>query len=105
MLVGWRWAMSEFTVVDWPERSRYELRDGDEVAGFVKYDRHPDHLDLVHTEILPAFEGRGLGGRLVAGILADVRAKGGRIVASCPFVARYLTKHPEHADLEVGRPG
>jgi predicted GNAT family acetyltransferase len=97
--------MSEFTVVDRSERSRYEIRIGDDLAGFVKYERHPDHLDLVHTQILPAFEGRGLGGRLVAGILEDVRATGGRIVASCPFVAAYLTKHPEHADLEAGRRG
>jgi predicted GNAT family acetyltransferase len=97
--------MFEFTIVDRSERSRYEIRTGDELAGFVKYERHPDHLDLVHTEILPAFEGRGLGGRLVAGLLADVRAKGGRIVASCPFVSRYLAKHPENADRGVGRRG
>jgi uncharacterized protein len=96
--------MSEFAVVDRPELSRYEIRVDDEVAGFVKYERHPDHLDLVHTEILPAFEGRGLGGRLVAGILDDVRAKGERIVPSCPFVASYLSKHPEHADLQASRP-
>jgi uncharacterized protein len=96
--------MAESTVVDRPERSRYELRVAGKLAGFVKYERHPDHLDLIHTEVLPAFEGKGLGGRLVAGILDDVRAKGERIVPSCPFVASYLTKHPEHADLQVSHP-
>jgi predicted GNAT family acetyltransferase len=91
--------MSEFTVVDQPQLSRYEIRVGDEVAGFLQYLRRPDHLNLVHTEIGSAYEGQGLGGRLVAGVLADVRAGGGRIVASCPFVVSYLDKHPDQADL------
>jgi predicted GNAT family acetyltransferase len=93
--------MSEFTVVDQPRLSRYEIRVGDEVAGFLQYLRRPDHLNLVHTEIDPRFAGRGLAGRLVAGVLADVRAGGGRIVASCPFVVAYLEKHPDQADLVV----
>jgi predicted GNAT family acetyltransferase len=91
--------MSEFVVVDQSELHRYEIRVDGKVAGFVRYVRHPDHLDLVHTEIGPAFEGRGLAAKLVAGVLADVRAAGGRIVPSCPYVAAYLKKHPDQADL------
>ena len=49
--------MSEPEVVDVPERSHYELRLGDEVAGVVAYTRHGDVLDLVHTEIEPGHEG------------------------------------------------
>jgi uncharacterized protein len=94
--------MSEFAVVDHPQLSRYEIRVDGEVAGFVRYLRRPDHLDLVHTEIASRFEGRGLARRLVAGVLDDVRANGGRIVASCPYVAAYLRKHPEQADLVAG---
>ena len=94
--------MSDVAVVDHPERSRYEIRVDGEVAGFVKYVRHPDRLNLVHTEIDSRFEGRGLAGRLVKGALEDVRAAGGHIVPTCPFVASYLTKHPEYADLVAG---
>lgn len=94
--------MSEFVVVDQSELHRYEIRVDGEVAGFVRYIRHPDRLDLVHTEIGPAFEGRGLAAKLVAGVLADVRATGGRIVPSCPYVAAYLRKHPDQADLVAG---
>jgi uncharacterized protein len=93
--------MSEFAVVDHPQLSRYEIRVDGEVAGFVRYVRRPDHLDLVHTEVEPRFEGRGIAGRLVAGVLADVRASGGRIVASCPYVVAYLKKHPDQADLAL----
>jgi predicted GNAT family acetyltransferase len=91
--------VSEVAVFDRAERSRYELTVDGEVAGFVKYVRHPDRLDLVHTEVDRRFSGRGLAGRLVKGALEDVRAAGGRIVPSCPFVASYVRKHPEYADL------
>jgi uncharacterized protein len=94
--------MSEFAVVDQPGLHRYEISVDGEVAGSVRYVRHPDRLDLVHTEIRPAFEGRGLAARLVAGVLADVRAAGGRIVPSCPYVAAYLKRHPDQADLVAG---
>jgi len=91
--------MPEVTVADNPERSRYEVKVDGVVAGFAAYVRHPDHLNFTHTEIGSEFGGQGLGGKLVAGALADVRASGGRIVATCPFVKSYLEKHPEYGDL------
>ena len=56
-------------------------------------------MNFTHTEIGSEYGGQGLGGRLVAGALADVRAGGGRIVATCPFVKSYVEKHPEYQDL------
>jgi predicted GNAT family acetyltransferase len=53
-------------VVDNPEQGRYELWLGATRAGFVDYLSEPGTLLLVHTEVDPAFEGQGLGGRLVA---------------------------------------
>jgi predicted GNAT family acetyltransferase len=91
--------MSEVTVVDNPELSRYDVLVDGVAAGFAAYVRNPDHLNFTHTEIADEFGGRGLGGRLVKGALDDVRATGGRIVATCPFVRSYLDKHPEYADL------
>jgi predicted GNAT family acetyltransferase len=91
--------MSEETVADNPEQSRYEVLVDGVVAGFAAYVRHPDHLDFTHTEIGSEYGGQGLGGKLVSGALADVRASGGHIVASCPFVKSYVEKHPEQQDL------
>lgn len=91
--------MSEVAVADNPERSRYEITVDGVVAGFAAYARRPGHLNFTHTEIGSEYGGRGLGGTLVAGALADVRASGGRAVASCPFVRSYIEKHPEYRDL------
>ena len=86
-------------VVDNPEQQRYELWLGATRAGFIDYLSEPGTIVLVHTEIDPALEGQGLGGRLVAGALDDLRARDLKLVPLCPFVRTYLRRHPEYADL------
>ena len=86
-------------VVDNPAALRYELWTDEVLAGWIQYTRSGDVVTLVHTDVDPAFEGRGLGSVLVAGTLDDVRTQGKRIRPLCPFVAAYLRRHPEYADL------
>ena len=83
-----------------PQRQRYELRDGDTVVGYTQY--HPDgdvKLVFDHTEVDNAYSGRGLSSTLVRFALDDVRARGKRVVAICPFVDGFIDKHPEYKDL------
>jgi predicted GNAT family acetyltransferase len=76
-------------------------RLGDKVAGFSEYRRVRGRLIFFHTEVDPAFEGRGIGGRLAAGALDDVRARGLTFTVKCPFIAAYLKRHPEYEDLRA----
>jgi predicted GNAT family acetyltransferase len=93
-------------VVDAPQRDRYELHIDGVLAGVIEYRTTPGGLALVHTEVDPAFEGRGLSGRLIAGALGDVRSRGLRIRPLCAVVAGYIRRHPEYLDLvETRRPG
>jgi predicted GNAT family acetyltransferase len=86
-------------LVDNPAELRYELEVDGTLAGILRYRTEPGLVVLVHTDVDPAFEGRGLGGRLVAGALDDIRARGLRVVPHCPFAAAYIRRHPEYADL------
>jgi predicted GNAT family acetyltransferase len=81
------------------DRSRYELLVDGAVAGFVQYSMRGGRLILVHTEIDEARAGHGLASILVSGVLDDVRRRGLRIVPVCPFVERYIGRHPEYDDL------
>jgi uncharacterized protein len=88
-------------VRDNPEALRYELVLDGNVEGEIRYRRSPDRIALVHTEVSPSLEGQGLGSRLVAGALDDIRAHGLRAVPICPFVSSYIGQHPEYGDLVV----
>ena len=92
-------AVPAVRVVDNPARRRYEAYVGDAPAGFVTYVARPGSLVLVHTEIDAAVEGHGVGSRLAAGVLDDIRARGLRVVPRCPFIAAFIGRHPEYADL------
>jgi predicted GNAT family acetyltransferase len=80
---------------------RFELRSGDELLGFLVYRLAGDHITMVHTEVDPAHGGHGYAAQLAKGALDDARERGLPVVASCPYVASYVRKHPEYADLLV----
>ena len=86
-------------VRDNPTLLRFEIHDDGKLAGFAQYVRRPGRTFFVHTEIDPAFEGRGLGSQLASAALDATRATGERIVPLCPFVASYVERHHEYADL------
>ncbi|HET6301617.1 GNAT family N-acetyltransferase [Microbacterium sp.] len=84
----------ELTVTRNDEAGRYEIHVGDVLAGFTRFEPTPNgELIFPHTEIDPAFSGRGLGKTLVSEALADVARRGERIIPLCPFVRRYLREN------------
>ena len=90
-------------VVHVPDRHRYEIHVDGAPAGFATYRRVDGRFVFEHTEIDPAFEGRGLGSKLARGALDDVAAQNERVVPLCPFISSWIDKHPERAGL-VDRP-
>ena len=89
----------DVTVVDDPPNLRYVLRVGDEQAGELLYADRGTRRTLIHTEIDPAFEGRGFGSRLAAAALDDARRRGLTVVPECPLLISYLRRHPDELDV------
>ena len=86
-------------IVDQPEQDRYiAVLDG-AVIGRADYVRTGAYLAIPHTQVDPAHGGQGIGGRMVRFALDDIRARGLKVRPACPFVAHYITDHPEYADL------
>jgi uncharacterized protein len=93
-------AMDDPRLADNPEKHRFELRAGDDqVAAWSEYNVLKGALLFTHTEVLPEYERRGLGSRLAAFALDEVRRRGVHVIPACPFIAAYLRKHPEYRDL------
>ena len=88
-----------FTVTDNPAGSRYELHDGDTLAGVAAYRLAGDTVTFTHTEVADAYEGQGGGSRLARAALDDSRTRGRRVVPRCPFIAGWIERHPGYADL------
>ncbi|MGV9576143.1 GNAT family N-acetyltransferase [Streptomyces sp. NPDC003509] len=80
-------------------RHRYEILAGEVTAGFTAYRDRDGQRVFFHTEIDDAFAGQGLASVLVRGALSHVRDTGRRIVPVCPYVAKFLKKHEEFADI------
>jgi predicted GNAT family acetyltransferase len=79
-------------------RGRFELAVEDATA-FVTYRRADGVLSLLHTEVPPHLEGKGHGSRLVRGVLDQARAQGEKVRPYCSFIAAFIRRHPEYADL------
>ncbi len=85
--------MTETAVTRNEDSSRYEIRLGDTLAGFAEYQRRPGEILFTHTEVDPAFQGKGLAGVLAFSALTDAAASGDTIVPYCPYIAAYLKSH------------
>jgi uncharacterized protein len=85
-------------------RQRYELDLGDGMA-FIDYRRDGRNVIMTHAQVPRARRGGGVGSQLVAGALALVRERGEKVVPLCPFVARYMQRHPQTHDLLAGDGG
>ena len=84
---------------DNPEQQRFEIYLSGGLAGFATYELRPGALAIMHTEIEPAFEGRGLGTALARGGLESARERGLDVLPYCPFTNEFIKRHNEYLDL------
>ena len=73
--------------------------DGGTRAGELTFEGGDGVVRLLHTAVSPEFEGQGVGSALARRALDDARRDGVEVDAQCGFVASYVERHPEYADL------
>jgi uncharacterized protein len=78
--------------------SRFELEVGG-LTAVAEYVRNGNVLRFTHTEVPHEHRNQGVGHKLIRGALDQVRGNGDRVVAQCPFVARFIRENPEYQDL------
>jgi predicted GNAT family acetyltransferase len=83
-----------------PDDHRFEATvDGH--GGRLDYSVRGDVMTIVHTEVDPALEGKGVAGRLVQAALDHARASGLKVVPVCEYAASYMERHPESRSLRA----
>jgi uncharacterized protein len=78
-------------------RHRYEL-DAPEGVSFADYKDVANVRAIMHVETPEAAQGHGYATKLMNEIVAEARASGRKLRASCPFAVAYLKRHPETGD-------
>jgi predicted GNAT family acetyltransferase len=81
-----------------PQRRRFfvEVAGGTAELTYAVVDAHT--IDLQHTGVPDAAAGQGLGGKLAEAAFDWARAHETRLIASCPFVRKWLERHPERKE-------
>ena len=80
--------------------SRYEATVDGALAGFAEFTLTEHAITFTHTEVDPAFEGRGVGSALARGARDDAIGRGDRrITVVGPFIRAGVARHPAYQEL------
>jgi uncharacterized protein len=86
------------SVTENPAAHRFEMAVGDSIAA-AYYRLEDGKVVLTHTEVPQELSGQGIGSRLADGVFQLIRASRRKAVVRCSFMAGWVNRHPEVADL------
>lgn len=90
--------MSDFSVANNPERSRFEAVVDGETA-VLDYRLDGDVIAFTHTGVPPAIQDRGVGSALARTALDYAEAHGLRVRPQCAFVSAFIREHDAYQHL------
>lgn len=91
---------TDLTIVHNPAASRFEaVVDG--LSCVAAYHRSGDLIDMHHTGVPRALEGRGIAAALVRAALDWAAAEGLKVRPSCSYVRVYMQRHPQTQTLRI----
>ena len=91
--------MKDVSVTYNPSLERYEIYVAGELVGHAVARRRGGLVTMPHVEIDSDQRGKNLANILVRTALEDIRVRGERVVAQCPFVLAFLRRYREYSDL------
>jgi uncharacterized protein len=89
---------SQIEVVHNTSNSRFEVDLGKQKAVLI-YMIKAGLFIMLHTEVPPAFEGRGVAGKMAREALEFAKYDGLKVRSYCSFTTRYIERHPEYQNL------
>ncbi|NQU37657.1 MAG: N-acetyltransferase [Actinobacteria bacterium] len=78
---------------------RFEATVDDATAGTLDFVFDGDVMVTTSTVVARDYEGRGVGSQLAQAALKSARDRQLKVRPQCSFIASYIVKHPEFADL------
>jgi len=81
---------------------RFELSIEGKVAVLEYVEQDDGMLVFTHTFVPPELRGRNVAAILTKFALDDARRQGKKVVPQCSYVAAYMERNKEYADLDAG---
>lgn len=92
------WALGA-DVVEHSEAERRFKVSAEGRTAYLTYGLRPKAVVFIHVEVPVELAGRGIGSKLARAGLEFARRMGLEVIPMCPFVAKYISGHPEYVDL------
>ena len=89
---------NDYYVIHNQPANRFEVTLPGEPAVLI-YAIRSDLFLLMHTEVPPLFEGRGIAAIMSKAALEYAREKGYKIRSYCSYTTRYIERHQEYKGL------
>lgn len=80
--------------------SRFEIDTGNATA-LIEYVQAGGRVTFIHTYVPPELRGQGIAEQMVRVALAWARSEKLKVVPQCSYMARFIERHAEFADLLV----
>jgi predicted GNAT family acetyltransferase len=81
-------------VIDNKEKRRFETEVDGRLA-FIEYTAMPNIVSLNYIEVDKVLEGNGVASEMAEKVLLQIEQRGLKIIPVCPFIKKYIKKHPE----------
>lgn len=81
------------------ELQRFEARNADTAPAYLSYVHEGTAVVFDHTFVPSELRGRGIAAMLVQTALDEARKQSWKVVPRCSYVAVYMDRHSEYADL------
>ena len=94
--------MQPFTIVNNEARGQFQLVLDDNLA-WLEYRIRDGVIVLMHTDVPDLLGGKGIGTALAAYAFDYARAHHLSVKVYCPFVQKYVQRHPELSDIIVSQ--
>jgi predicted GNAT family acetyltransferase len=80
------------------KQKRFEIKvEG--IVAYIEYLLDDDWITLVHTYVPEEARGLRLASELAKQVLEYIKEAKLKLVVLCPFIKKYISKHPEYAGL------
>lgn len=75
---------------------------GGKLLAEIKFPATEDGLvNFAGTFVDPALRGQGIGDQMVRAAIAEIRKRGAKAIATCPYVKAWFSRHPEESDVLI----